>query len=129
MIKFYRCRLCGKIIEVINDTPSALECCNTQMDLLKVNSVDASNEKHVPFVTLIDGVAEVQIGEMLHPASAEHHIEFIVAETNRRKITLFHLDPLEEPRRKICLCQKCDEKLVAVYSYCNLHGLWLKEFN
>jgi superoxide reductase len=54
----------------------------------------------------------------------EHHISFIVVETNQG----FHKKDLtvgEAPAAEFALTD--GEKAVAVYEYCNLHGLWKKD--
>ena len=54
----------------------------------------------------------------------EHYIEWIAVETAKgaqRKV----LNPGEAPRAEFALTD--DDTLVAVYAYCNLHGLWKAE--
>ena len=55
-----------------------------------------------------------------HPMSEEHHIAWVYLQTNRggqRKC----LDVTGAPEVTFALA---DETPVAVYAYCNLHGLW-----
>ena len=96
------------------------------MQELIPNTVDASTEKHVPFVTNIiecdcEGTCErmlkVQIGSTLHPMTPEHYIAFIYIETDKGGI---RIDLKDKPEAEICVCN-C--KPIAVYAYCNLHGL------
>ena len=50
----------------------------------------------------------------------EHHIAFVYVESERggqRKA----LNPGEEPKLTFSFS---DDKPIAVYAYCNLHGLW-----
>ena len=52
---------------------------------------------------------------------AEHYIEWIALETAKgaqRKV----LKPEEKPCAEFVLTD--DDSVVAVYAYCNLHGLW-----
>jgi superoxide reductase len=51
----------------------------------------------------------------------EHHIAFIYVETENGGI---RVDLKDEPNARICVCK---DKPVAVYEYCNLHGLWKTE--
>ena len=62
-------------------------------------------------------------GSVAHPMTAEHSIEWIYLQTTKggpRKA----LAPNEAPVATFVLA---DEELVAVYAYCNLHGLWKTE--
>jgi superoxide reductase len=52
---------------------------------------------------------------------AEHHIAFIYVETENGGI---RMDLSEKPEAVFCTCV---EKPIAVYEYCNLHGLWKTE--
>ena len=53
--------------------------------------------------------------------TAEHHIAFIYVETEKGGVTV---NLKNEPVAEICVCK---DKPVAVYEYCNLHGLWKKD--
>jgi superoxide reductase len=93
------------------------------MQELVPNTVDASNEKHVPVVTRLDDCKiKVEVGSVAHPMTEEHHIAFIVLETNRgfQKADLAH-----EGAAEVVFALADGEKPVAVYEYCNLHGLWM----
>ena len=52
----------------------------------------------------------------------EHYIMFIAVETENGFVVKY-LKPNEEPKASFVL----NEKAIAVYEYCNLHGLWKKE--
>jgi superoxide reductase len=89
------------------------------MQELIPGTVDASLEKHVPAVSWIDDMTiRVQVGSVLHPMLPEHHIAFIYVETEHGGI---RVDLKDEPEAVIFIGS---EKPVAVYEYCNLHGLW-----
>ena len=92
------------------------------MSELVPNTVDASNEKHVPVVTWIDEHhLKVEVGSVHHPMLPEHHISFIYVETQRGGI---RIDLKDEP---VAVIYVGNDKPVAVYEYCNLHGLWKTE--
>ena len=98
-------------------------CCGKKMEELVPNTVEASVEKHLPFVTVEDGAINVNVGSVDHPMADEHYIEWVYVETEnggQRK----YLKPGEEPNVTFSLG---DDKAVAVYAYCNLHGLWKTE--
>jgi superoxide reductase len=104
------------------DSRVPVVCCGEQMQELVPNTVDASNEKHVPFVTRInDCKIKVEVGSVAHPMLPEHHICFIYVETENGGI---RVDLKDKPEAEICTC---NGKPVAVYEYCNLHGLWKTE--
>ena len=120
--KFYKCRHCGNIAVKFVDSKVPMVCCGEQMQELVPNTVDASNEKHVPVVTWPDDCSiKVEVGSLPHPMLPEHHIVFIYVETEDGGI---RVDLKDKPEAVICMCGK---KPVAVYEYCNLHGLWKTE--
>ena len=95
------------------------------MTELLPNTVEASTEKHLPLVTVSGSNISVQIGSVLHPMENEHYIAFVYLETEhggQRK----SLKPGEEPKASFVVT---DDKPVAVYAYCNLHGIWKTEIN
>ncbi|MCG2761248.1 MAG: desulfoferrodoxin FeS4 iron-binding domain-containing protein, partial [Candidatus Delongbacteria bacterium] len=78
MAKFqqiYKCLLCGNIVEVIHEGDGELVCCGQPMNLLTANSVDASNEKHVPIIEKTDKGVIVKVGSIDHPMEEKHYIE------------------------------------------------------
>ena len=123
MVKFYKCNTCGNIVYKLVDKNIPVFCCGKPMTELKANSVDAAVEKHVPALSYSDGKLDVVVGDVLHPATVEHHIDFILVET-KDGILVKHLDPLEAPKASFLVNK---EDVVCVYAYCNLHGLWKNE--
>ena len=118
--KFYHCKLCGKVITFLADADTPTVCCGEEMELLTANTVDAAKEKHVPVVKKGDGKIIVQVGSVLHPMAPEHYIQFIFLLTaNGGRIKW--LKPGEEPK---AVFDVTDDKVIAVYEFCNLHGLW-----
>ena len=119
--KFYICKHCGNIIGMVNNAGGPIVCCGEPMEELIPNSVDASQEKHVPVVTVDGDVITVDIGSAAHPMLPEHYIEWVYVLTEnggQRKA----LKPGQEPKAVFALK---DDKALAVYAYCNLHGLWV----
>ena len=120
--KFYKCRHCGNVIEKVVDSGVQVVCCGENMQELIPNTVDASTEKHVPVVTdLGDGTMQIKVGSVEHPMLPEHHIVFIYVETQRGGI---RVNLKDKPEAVVCTCT---DKPVAVYEYCNLHGLWMSK--
>lgn len=123
-MRFFKCDHCGNIIVFLESKGVPVMCCGQKMTELVPGSVDAAAEKHVPFVTVEGDCVKVKVGEVLHPATEAHHIDWIVLETAHGFVKR-DLDPLSSPEAVFALT---GEKPVAVYAYCNLHGLWVKEF-
>lgn len=122
--KFYICEKCGNIVEMINSSGVNPHCCGQKMSVLEVGVVEASREKHIPEVEVLDGKVKVVVGSVLHPMSEEHSILWVSLETDKgsqRKYLEVGSDP-------VVYFALENEKPVAVYAYCNLHGLWKKEF-
>ena len=122
-MKFYKCNHCQNLIEMVDDRKVNPVCCGEKMMELVPGKVDASLEKHVPVVEVKDGVVEVMVGSVAHPMTEEHLIEWIVVETEKG-VYRKNLKAGEAPMAKFMLLD--DEKVVNVYAYCNLHGLWQK---
>ena len=121
--KFYICRHCGNLVGMINDAGVPIVCCGEKMEALTSNTMEASGEKHLPVVHVEDGAINVNVGAVDHPMVDEHYIEWIYVQTEnggQRKA----LKPGDEPNVSFCLGS---DKAVAVYAYCNLHGLWMTE--
>lgn len=123
MSKFYKCSVCGQIIGKIHDTGIPVICCGKPMEHLEANTTEAAFEKHIPDVVCEGGVVKVQVGSVTHPMAEEHYIEWIYLETDKGGQRAA-LKPGEEPKAVFALC---GAKPIAVYAYCNLHGLWKKD--
>ena len=123
--KFYICAHCRNIVEMVYDTDIKLFCCGDEMKELVPNTVEASGEKHIPAVTVKDGLVEVNVGSVNHPMESVHWIEWVQLVTDKGSQRKY-LKPGEAPNVKFLLS---DEKPLAVYAYCNLHGLWKTDLN
>lgn len=56
-------------------------CCGQKMEALVPNTTEAAGEKHLPFVTVEDGAIHVNVGEVSHPMTNEHYIQWVYIET------------------------------------------------
>ena len=124
MVKFYICETCKNIITKIVDSKVPVACCGKPMKELVPGAVDGALEKHVPAVTIDGNTVKVQIGEVIHPMMPEHYIQFIALET-KNGVQIKNLKAGEEPKAEFVLAD--GDEAVAVYEYCNLHGLWVKD--
>ena len=121
--KFYICEHCKNLLELINDSNVPMVCCGQKMTKLEAGAVDASHEKHVPVVTVNGNTVNVNVGSVEHPMSSEHSILWVYLETDKGA----HRIDLEVGKAPVVNFTLNDEKPVAVYAYCNLHGLWKTE--
>ena len=122
MKKFFVCKHCGNMIGLLHDAGVPMMCCGEKMVELVPNTTDAAQEKHVPVATVEGNKVVVNVGSVDHPMAAEHWIQWVYLETDKgghRKV----LNPGEKPHVVFALTE--DENPVAVYEYCNLHGLWV----
>lgn len=120
-MKFYLCEHCGNIIGKIHDAGVSVVCCGQKMTQLIPGTVEASAEKHIPLCSLNGSVVKVAVGSVDHPMIEEHYIPWVYLQTTvggQRK----NLVPGVAPEVTFALAE--GETPVAVYAYCNLHGLW-----
>jgi len=121
--RFFICEICGNLVGLISEEGAALNCCGEDMTELVPNTVEASAEKHLPAVNVAGDCINVQVGSVMHPMEDEHNITFAYVETEhggQRK----RFNVGAEPKTTFCFS---DDKPIAVYAYCNKHGLWKTE--
>lgn len=120
-MKFYYCEHCGNIIAFVKSSGVPVFCCGEKMKELVPNTTDAAKEKHVPVVSVDGNRVTVEIGSVPHPMTEAHYIQWVVLQTKQltqRK----SLNPGDEPKAVFHL--DGGDEIVAVYAFCNLHGLW-----
>lgn len=122
-MRFFICETCGNCVGMIKDSGIPMMCCGQDMMELIPGTSDGAAEKHIPVYFVEDNKVKVTVGEVLHPMTAAHLIEWIALETVKgaqRK----ELKPGDQPYAEFALTE--DDSVVSVYAYCNLHGLWVK---
>ena len=110
--KFFICKHCGNLVGMIFSSGAPMVCCGDKMTEL------------VAVVTVEGNTVTAVVGSVEHPMQPEHYIQWIYLLTT----TSGHrtaLQPGEAPKAVFTL--QDGEKPVAVYEYCNLHGLWKTE--
>jgi len=120
-LEFYRCEICGNIVQVLHSASGTLVCCGQPMKCLEPQTVEnhEMGEKHVP---VFGDYNKIMVGSVPHPMLAEHHIEFIEAVSQDKKcLKIKFLDINEEPS----MHYDCDNDFESAYEYCNIHGLWM----
>ena len=119
--RFFLCEHCGNRVGMLHDGCAPMLCCGQPMTELIPGSRDAAQEKHVPSVRVQDDTVTVSVGSTPHPMVEEHFIEWVYLHTahgGQRKA----LTPGQKPETAFSLCG--GDRPLAVYAYCNLHGLW-----
>ena len=123
-MKFYICEHCGNIITHAKNTGVPVFCCGQKMKEIIPGTVEASVEKHLPVVTVEGNLVTAVVGSVEHPMVEEHFIQWVALETENGS-QLKRLVPGEKPQAVFSLAE--GEKPLAVYEWCNLHGLWKTE--
>lgn len=121
--KFYICRHCGNVIGLLYASGVPVECCGEPMEQLIPNTVETSQEKHLPVVEISGDTVDVSIGAVAHPMTPEHNIQWVYLQTEnggQRKCP----KPGAAPQVSFALR---GDRPIAVFAYCNLHGLWITE--
>ena len=122
--KFYICERCGNIAGKIHDSGVQMSCCGQKMTPLVPGTVEASREKHIPEVEISGNTVTVTVGSIHHPMAEEHSILWVYLETDKggqRKSLAVGAEP------KVVFALTEDERPIAAYAYCNLHGLWKRD--
>ena len=117
VMKFYKGK-CGTVVTKLFEA----ECQGGPLEELIPNTTDAAGEKHVPVISVDGQTVKVTVGEVAHPMMDAHYITFVALETDKGAIVR-QLKPGTDPVAVFTI--GADEKVIAAYEYCNLHGLWM----
>lgn len=123
-MKFYICKETGEVITRLTSSGAPLTCGGHELVELQAGVTDAAVEKHVPAVTVEGNTVSVHVGSVTHPMTEEHLILWVALETDR-DAQVHWLQPGEAPECSFVV--PAGQSAKAVYAYCNLHGLWMKE--
>ncbi|MBN2852211.1 MAG: desulfoferrodoxin FeS4 iron-binding domain-containing protein [Clostridia bacterium] len=121
---FYYCEICHNLVKVIDANADALVCCGEPMTLLVAHTEDAGKEKHVPVIVPEGDQTRIVLGDVPHPMTEAHYIDFIQVETKDGKIGCQYVKGQEKAEAVFNLKA---EDITEVKAYCNLHGLWIKK--
>ena len=119
---FYRCSVCGNLVELINNGGGELVCCGQPMVLLQPNTSDGATEKHVPVGVREGNKLHVTVGSVAHPMTEAHYIQWIIVAQGKTTQRV-SLDPGQAPEADFTI----GDGPLTIYEYCNLHGLWKAE--
>lgn len=119
MKKYFICKKCGNFAGMLSNSGIPMHCCGQPMTELVPSREESGAEKHLPSVEIDGDTVRVSVGTQLHPMTPEHFIQWVYLETSkggqRKKCGAY-------PQVEFKLV---DDRPVAVYAYCNLHGLWV----
>lgn len=119
--KFFACETCNTIIEEIHGDKQEYSCNGTKLQELIPNTSEGAQEKHLPVTEQNGNRVTVKVGNIFHPMSEEHSIEWVYLETEKG-CQRVNLSKDEEPAAEFVLPE--GDHPVAAYAYCNLHGFW-----
>lgn len=116
-----KCSKCGATVEVLHDCSCqdcGIVCCGVLMVAMRPNTVDASFEKHIPNYEVQENKILATVNHVMEP---EHYIEWLALVTENQVY-----------KRVLQLSDKPEAVFPYVpnsklYSYCNKHGLWVKD--
>lgn len=117
-VKFYKCPICGNIIEMMDGNIENIKCCGKIMEEIHANTTDAAVEKHIPVYEKVEDELVVKVGEIEHPMEKGHYIMWI-AQVTENRVTKVKLYPEQTTETRIPYIPNS-----TLYAYCNKHGLW-----
>ena len=120
-IRFFICNHCGNIIAMVRDNGIPVYCCGEKMEEIIPGASDGAQEKHSPVYNVNGETVTVSVGAAEHPMTTEHYIEWVCIESSEG-LQFKKLSPNASPRVSFSLSK--NEKVIAVYAFCNLHSLW-----
>ena len=93
--------------------------CGQKMEALVPDITDAATEKHLSFVTVEDGAICGNVGEVTHPTTDEHYMQWGYVETENGGVRRA-CKPGDASEITFCVGE---DTPIAVYAYCNNYGL------
>lgn len=120
-MRLYKCNDTGLMFEDINNSDNGLELSFCAIKgFIPKEKEEGLTEKHIPVYKRQGNDLIVTIGSTPHPMTQEHRIEYVELETNKG---FYRKSPNKDPMVTFKL--EDDEEVLNVYSFCNLHGLWI----
>ena len=120
-LKFYLCPHCKNLVYMVADSGVNPLCCGEKMKLLIPGESDGAGEKHIPVAQVNGNSISVAVGSVAHPMLEEHFIQWVALESEKG-VQIAYLQPGAAPVANFALAEV--DQAVAIYEYCNLHGLW-----
>ena len=120
-LRVFKCEHCGDLVELLDGQVTPV-CCGEKMKEIVPAAVEAATEKHIPVYQKDGDVIHVSVGEVEHPMTEAHSIEYIWAVFDNR-VERVHVCPGEKPQADFLV----GDHPFTLYAYCNLHGLWVNQ--
>lgn len=121
--RFFICNHCGNVMGLLEDSGVPIICCGEPMEHMDPDESDGAKEKHLPVVDVQENRVRVTVGEVEHPMSDDHSIHWVYLSTTHGG----HRKCLAIDHPPVCEFLLTDEEPLAVFAYCNLHGLYKTE--
>ena len=109
------------MIVMIKDAGVPMKCCGENMQEIIPGTSEGAQEKHIPVYDVKGETVEVCVGEIEHPMTTEHYIDWVCLETEDG----FQLKKLNQgmsPHISFNITK--GDKVKAVYAFCNQHSIW-----
>ena len=120
-IRFFICEHCRNTIVMINDAGVPVKCCGENMQEIIPGTSEGAQEKHIPVYDVKGEKVKVSVGEIEHPMSTEHYIDWVCLETEDG-FQFKKLNQSMSPHIYFNITK--GDKIKAVYAFCNQHSLW-----
>ena len=104
------------------------DICTIKTKILNANSdatvtlTDSTDSEKSSGIIVTGDKVTIKVGSILHPMTEEHHIVYILLDTKKTRYEMYPYKQKEAP--EIIFEIEEDDKPIAVYAVCNLHGLW-----
>lgn len=121
MAKISRCDDCGSIIQVLVEKDG--DACDTHVPNIPIQTEGEKAPKHKPVVEIDGDKVSVKVGEAAHPMDEDHFIQFVVVKAGTEQY-IKHFEPGDVAEVTFTVNSTDD---IAVFAFCNLHGLWSSE--
>lgn len=125
-MKIYKCDICSNILLAINDSGVTPHCCNSEMNVLIPEEASLLNEHYIRCsVKDMENYAIVSLyvgKERLHPMNENHHIEWVILNTDKGHY--IHRFNEEDTIPHTSFLIGNNEKVISAQIYCNLHSLY-----
>ncbi|MGP1594902.1 MAG: desulfoferrodoxin family protein [Treponema sp.] len=101
---------------------AAVMCGDKKITPVKIGSVDAAKEKHIPVISIEGQTVRVTVGSVHHPMTPEHHIAWVCLRTTQG-VQMKELPVDGEPIVEFALTE--GDSVIEAFEFCNLHGVWV----
>jgi superoxide reductase len=119
-----KCAGCGSVVEIVEPHDCVIKCGNNTMTKKTDANHTGDANVHLPVITETEYGYRVKIGEETHPMIPSHYIEFIELNADDKRYKAY-LSPGDYPQFEFVVPKAAS---VSAREYCNLHGIWTKNY-